>query len=154
MLQFALHPRSSVLLCCTNLTDFVLFILKCKMLFLLTNIFGSYCTWKTLCVLFSVFCFCSKMNSACSWAIRVCFCRSQAVFITLVTHAIFCKLPYILILVSGFAVFFSKRRILIFWPFLFIIVNINICNHVQMFLCIFIDYSCLVFCSFCMKKIL
>jgi hypothetical protein len=38
MLQFALHPRSSILLCCTTLTNFVLLILKCEMPFLLINI--------------------------------------------------------------------------------------------------------------------
>ncbi len=37
MSQFTLHPRSSVLLCCTTLTDFVLLILKCKMPFLSIN---------------------------------------------------------------------------------------------------------------------
>ncbi len=37
MSQFALHPRSSVLLCCTTLTDFVLLILKCEMPFLSIN---------------------------------------------------------------------------------------------------------------------
>ncbi len=116
--------------------------------------FGPCCTWKTLCVLFSVFCFCFKMNSACSWAIRVCFCQPQAVFISLVTHAIFCKLSYILFLVWGFAVSFSKRKILIFWPSLFIIVNTDICSHVQMFSCVLIDYSCLVLCSFHVIKIL
>ncbi len=42
MLQFALHPLSSVLLCCTTLTDFVLFILKCKMPFLLINILDLF----------------------------------------------------------------------------------------------------------------
>ncbi len=42
MLQFALHPLSSVLLCCTTLTDFVLFILKCEMPFLLINILDLF----------------------------------------------------------------------------------------------------------------
>ncbi len=37
MLQFALHPLSSVLLCWTTLTDFVFFILKWEMLFLSIN---------------------------------------------------------------------------------------------------------------------
>ncbi len=37
MLQFALHPLSSSLLCWTTLTDFVFFILKWEMLFLLIN---------------------------------------------------------------------------------------------------------------------
>jgi hypothetical protein len=61
MSQFALHPRSSILLCCTTLTDFVLLILKCKMPFLSRKYFGPCCTWKTLCVLFSVFCFCLQL---------------------------------------------------------------------------------------------
>ncbi len=34
MLQFVLHPLSSVLLCWTTLTDFIFFILKWEMLFL------------------------------------------------------------------------------------------------------------------------
>ncbi len=38
MSQFTLHPHSSVLLCCTTLTNFVLLILKCEMPFLLINI--------------------------------------------------------------------------------------------------------------------
>ncbi len=38
MLQFALHPCSSIMLCCTTLTDFVLLILKCEMPFLLIHI--------------------------------------------------------------------------------------------------------------------
>ncbi len=37
MLQLALHPLSSVLLCWTTQTDFVFFILKCEMLFLSIN---------------------------------------------------------------------------------------------------------------------
>ncbi len=37
MLQFPLHPLSSVLLCSTTLTDFVFFNLKWEMLFLLIN---------------------------------------------------------------------------------------------------------------------
>ena len=37
MMQFAHHPLSSVLLCWTTLTDFVFFILKGEMLFLLLN---------------------------------------------------------------------------------------------------------------------
>ncbi len=43
MSQFALHPLSSVLLCCTALTDFILFILKCKLPFLsiiILDLFG------------------------------------------------------------------------------------------------------------------
>ncbi len=42
MLQFALNPLSSVLLCCTTLTDFVLFILKCKMPFVSINILDLF----------------------------------------------------------------------------------------------------------------
>ncbi len=38
MSQFALHPHSSALLCCSTLTDFVLLILKCEMPFMLINI--------------------------------------------------------------------------------------------------------------------
>ena len=38
MSQFTLHPRSSVLLRCTTLTDFVLLILKCETPFLSINI--------------------------------------------------------------------------------------------------------------------
>ncbi len=42
MSQFALNPLSSVLLCCTTLTDFVLFILKCEMPFLSINILDLF----------------------------------------------------------------------------------------------------------------
>ncbi len=42
MSQFALHPRSSILLCCTTLTDFVFFILKCKMPFRSMNILDLF----------------------------------------------------------------------------------------------------------------
>ncbi len=42
MSQFALHPLSSILLCCTTLTDFVLLILKCEMPFLLINMLDLF----------------------------------------------------------------------------------------------------------------
>ncbi len=111
MLQFTLNPLSSVLLCCTTLTDFVLLILKCKMPFLLINILDLVVRGRPCVSCSPYFVSVPKMNSACSWDIRVCLCWLQAVFISLVTHAIFCKLSCILFLVRRFALSFSKRRI-------------------------------------------
>jgi hypothetical protein len=55
MLQFALHPLSSVLLCCTTLTNFVLFILKCEMPFLSINIFWTFLYVEALvCLVFCI----------------------------------------------------------------------------------------------------
>ncbi len=52
MLQFALHPLSSALLCWTTLTDFIFFILKWGMLFLLINNLDSFDMEALVCLVF------------------------------------------------------------------------------------------------------
>ncbi len=52
MLQFALHPLSSVLLCLTTLTDFVFFILKWEMLFLSINSLDLFDMEAPVCLVF------------------------------------------------------------------------------------------------------
>ncbi len=52
MLQFALHPLSSVLLCWTTLTDLVFFILKWEMLFLLINSLDLFDMEALVCLVF------------------------------------------------------------------------------------------------------
>ncbi len=52
MLQFALHPLSSVLLCWTTLTDFVFFILKWEMLFLSINSLDLFDMESPVCLVF------------------------------------------------------------------------------------------------------
>ncbi len=54
MSQFALHPRSSILLCCTTLTDFVLLILKCEMPLLLINIWTLLYVEDLVCLVFHI----------------------------------------------------------------------------------------------------
>ena len=153
MSQFTLHSLSSVLLCCTTLTDFVLFILKCKMPFLSINILDLFCTWKPLCVVFRIlFLF---QNELCMFLGHSCLSLLIAGSIYYIDDT--CNLLQAVVhplLGPGICSFFFKRRILIFWLSLFAIINIDIGSHVQMFSCIFIDYSCLVFCSFCVIKIL
>ena len=152
MSQFALHPHSSVLLCCTTQTDFVLLILKCEMLFLPINILdlvvhGRPCVPCFFCILFLF------QNELCM------FLGHSCLFLP-ITGSIYyigdtCNLLQAVVhplLGLGIHSIFSKRIISIFWPSLFFIVNIDICSHVQMFSCKFIDYSCLVFCSFCVKQ--
>jgi hypothetical protein len=52
MLQFALHPLSSVLLCWTTLTDFVFFFLKWEMLFLSINSLDLFDMEAPVCLVF------------------------------------------------------------------------------------------------------
>ena len=52
MLQFALHPLSSVLPCWTTLTDFVFFILKWEMLFPLINSLDLFDMEAPVCLVF------------------------------------------------------------------------------------------------------
>ncbi len=52
MLQFAHHPLSNVPLCWTTLTDFVFFILKWEMLFLLINSLDLYDMEAPVCLVF------------------------------------------------------------------------------------------------------
>ncbi len=52
MLQFALHPFSSVLLCWTTLTNFIFFILKWEMLFLLINSLDLFDMEAPVCLVF------------------------------------------------------------------------------------------------------
>jgi hypothetical protein len=52
MLQFALHPLSSVLLCWTTLTNFVFFILIWEMLFLLINSLDLFDMEAPVCLVF------------------------------------------------------------------------------------------------------
>ena len=52
MMQFALHPLSSVLLCWTTLTDFVFFILKWEMLFLSINSLDLFDMEAPVCLVF------------------------------------------------------------------------------------------------------
>ncbi len=52
MLQIALHPLSSVLLCWTTVTDFVFFILKWEMLILSINSLALFDMEDPVCLVF------------------------------------------------------------------------------------------------------
>ncbi len=52
MLQFAIHPLSSVLLCLTTLTDFIFFIIWWEMLFLLINSLILFDMEAPVCLVF------------------------------------------------------------------------------------------------------
>ncbi len=154
MLQFAHHPLSSVLLCCTTLTDFGLLILKCEKPFLSINILDLFVCGRP-CV--SCFPYLSLFqNELCMFLGHLCLSLLIAGSIYYIGDT--CNLLQAVVnpLLGPrlFAVSFSKRRFLIFWLSFFVILNIDIGSNVQTFSCIFIDYSCLVFYSFCMIKIL
>ncbi len=152
MLQFALHPLSSILLCCTTLTDFILLILKCEMPFLLINILDLFVHGRPCVSCFPYFVSVPKWTLHVLGSFVFVFSDSGSIYYIGNTCNLLQAVVHPLLGPGIRSIFFQEENYNIFWLSLFVIVNIDIGKHVQMFSCIFINYSFLVFCSFCMIK--